>query len=630
MGRKLLVLGPDSPKRETGHCTNDTGHALTAPTSIFVLSNIKKAGQSSRSRANSPYWELLQTSTVLRRAKLRASRLTEEMVKAPWQLIGAIILVSTLATLSFGSATNVYITPDGNAQGACTASPHNPAWFNSAANWGGGSNQIGPGTTVHLCGTFTGNTNQSMLAAQSNGTSGNPVTIFFESGTNLTSPAWTGAGAIDLDNRSHFVVDGGTSCGFINGAVTSCNGTIQNTANGTNLANQNVNSLAISANGATDIEIRNLLVANMYVHGSSQDDLTGPPGPGCVHFNGSGGSINIHNNIMHDAAWCLNGGGVQSGTTTGFSFANNEIYNFDHGVGMGIVSNGTVMYKNITFHDNHIHDTAIWDTFNSNFHHDGIHLFSYCGDGTSWCANATMTNINIYNNLCDGDWGKDNTGCIFFEGNENGANVFNNVNIGCCGRSMNNGFFNAYGININIFNNTIIGSGSGQVSYLVNPQGPNVVVKNNVITDGVQLTGQNNEYPGGQPSYVWSNNAYMNGGSNAWVFCHMGGGCDFLNFTKSSFNTWEGWTSESGGVYVNGAEKLDSQGRPQSGSAVIAAAVNLSNLCSKNGGTFPDALCNDRDGNSRPSNGSWDIGAYVFGNNGSKPDPPSGLAADVH
>src|SRR5438132_776393 len=82
------------------------------------------------------------------------------------------------------------------------------------------------GTIVHLCGTFTGTLNSTMLTAQGSGASGNPVTLLFETNANFTSPAWNSPnGAINIGGRNFITIDGGT------------NGIIQNTANGTNLAN---------------------------------------------------------------------------------------------------------------------------------------------------------------------------------------------------------------------------------------------------------------------------------------------------------------------------------------------------------------------------------------------------------
>src|SRR3984893_17134985 len=116
-------------------------------------------------------------------------------------LIGLSLLAlgGLYASVASAQASNVYITPDGGGNGICTNNTHPPSWFNNSGNWGNGATQIGPGTIVHLCGTFVGAQGATMLTAQGSGSSGNPVTILFESGANLTSPAWSGVtGAIDI------------------------------------------------------------------------------------------------------------------------------------------------------------------------------------------------------------------------------------------------------------------------------------------------------------------------------------------------------------------------------------------------------------------------------------------------
>jgi hypothetical protein len=101
------------------------------------------------------------------------------------------------------AATNIYIAQ--NAAGAASGADCNDAYaytfFNSSANWTTGtpsSAQIGPGTTVHLCGTFTGTAGSTMLTVQGSGASGSPVTILFDNATNgnLTAPYWGANGAI--------------------------------------------------------------------------------------------------------------------------------------------------------------------------------------------------------------------------------------------------------------------------------------------------------------------------------------------------------------------------------------------------------------------------------------------------
>src|SRR5437016_5342506 len=76
-------------------------------------------------------------------------------------------------------AKDLYVaqTAQGSDTGADAANAHSLAWLNTAANWGGGTNQVSPGDIVHLSGTLT-----STLSVQGSGTSGNVITFLF--GTN--------------------------------------------------------------------------------------------------------------------------------------------------------------------------------------------------------------------------------------------------------------------------------------------------------------------------------------------------------------------------------------------------------------------------------------------------------------
>jgi hypothetical protein len=108
-------------------------------------------------------------------------------VKSPRNPLLAVIFVLAFSALGFSSATNVYITPNGSSQGACTTSPQTAAWFNSSSNWGSGASQIGPGTTVTICGTFTGTNGNSEFTFQGSGASGNPINLLFDTNTTLTA-----------------------------------------------------------------------------------------------------------------------------------------------------------------------------------------------------------------------------------------------------------------------------------------------------------------------------------------------------------------------------------------------------------------------------------------------------------
>jgi len=129
-----------------------------------------------------------------------------------------------LALPASASLTNVYIAQSsaGSADGTSCANAYAVTFFNTSGNWGSGSSQIGPGTTVHLCGTFTFSAGATALTFNGSGTSGNPITLLWESGAVLQAPYFSAATfGINGNGASYVVINGGT------------NGVIQNTANGT-------------------------------------------------------------------------------------------------------------------------------------------------------------------------------------------------------------------------------------------------------------------------------------------------------------------------------------------------------------------------------------------------------------
>src|SRR5438270_4206282 len=119
------------------------------------------------------------------------------------------------------------------------------AWFNNTSSWGTASHQISAGTTVFLCGTFTGKPGQQLLTVHGSGNSSSPIIIKFLTGAVLSAPYWSSNGAIHIDGMNYIVVDGGT------------NGIIQNTANGTGRAYRQ-QSVAVHATSCSHCTVQNL------------------------------------------------------------------------------------------------------------------------------------------------------------------------------------------------------------------------------------------------------------------------------------------------------------------------------------------------------------------------------------
>src|SRR3954454_16603847 len=91
------------------------------------------------------------------------------------------IMAVVLLMGKYCSAADIYIAQNtaGSNSGSDCADAHAASWFNSANNWGTGTAQIGPGVTVHVCGTITGSANGTELTFQGSGSSGAPITLWF-------------------------------------------------------------------------------------------------------------------------------------------------------------------------------------------------------------------------------------------------------------------------------------------------------------------------------------------------------------------------------------------------------------------------------------------------------------------
>jgi hypothetical protein len=109
-----------------------------------------------------------------------------------WLMPLAALLVCVVWTsgTAAAAATNVYVAQAsaGAANGSSCANAYPISFFGDGANWGSGANQIGPGTTVHLCGAIATN-----LTFQASGSSGSPVVL---DGTGATL-----AGYIDVGTQ---------------------------------------------------------------------------------------------------------------------------------------------------------------------------------------------------------------------------------------------------------------------------------------------------------------------------------------------------------------------------------------------------------------------------------------------
>jgi hypothetical protein len=389
------------------------------------------------------------------------------------------------------------------------------------------------------------------------------------------------------------------------------------------------------------VEIRNVGLYNLYVKSNVNVAPTSNAISIFVADVGSAPSCSIHDNAIHDndQLIVLSPG---AGTNGPISIYNNDLYNMNQGIIDYSAASVTISTFNI--YGNHIHDMALWDTngLGYPYHHDGIYL-------TNPNGSQTITTLNVYNNIFDGqaqgvNGGPTNQNCatswFFLDGNDTitAGYFYNNVvmsTTACTTTGGGNpmlGWEMAHGTSY-IFNNTfvcaapnappgglMIGS-SGNTAPVANAFN-NLVV--NCGTFGYLFGSSGALSP---PTTGWDYNVYAdNTGDNQFGY-H---GC-----CQATFPAWQAamgedahgqFTSGSpglGGSFENGSESPISGIAPQSGSNAKGAGVNLTALGIA-------ALNTDITGAPRPTgSAAWDVGALNYGSGSPRPDPPTGLTAQV-
>ena len=339
------------------------------------------------------------------------------------------------------SGEHIYISQSGSATGsASSCSSAKPvAWLNTATNWGDGSGKVSAGDTVHLCGVIS-----QTVYVLGNGAPGNPVTVRFEPGARLSSPAWDASrGGLYAKGRQYVVIDG---VGV---------GIIENTANGTGLTYR-VSSTGLILYDCQNCEVKNLSVLNIYRRTPVSSDSEGS-GLGIVLLG------NSSNSSVHDCTVS----NVWKGITVAYLTArssNVSIYNNSvskTAVGITIGSGGTsAVADNINVYSNKIFDNYVWDgqlTDGGWYHADGIHAFAVH-------TGSAINGLNIYSNEIGSNLGTHVTSWIYVEGaGISNVNVYNNLLTSAGGSYPSTGYIGLKKpFGVNVYNNTgAAGSGKG-------------------------------------------------------------------------------------------------------------------------------------------------------------------------
>jgi len=526
------------------------------------------------------------------------------------------LFVLVIVVFGFGPAAlaaagnNIFITQNamGAGNGADCADALSASWFNNSANWGSGANQIGPGTTVHICGTITAPVGGSALSLQGGGSSRSPVTIVFESGAILQSARFGGAsdgscrpcnGGIDVNGFSYVTIDGNKT------------GIIQNTANGMGMANHD-QSLGIYLKGSNLI-VRNLTIKNIFMNKGSGSGSTDSSGQSTADIRVDSGSTAIElsgNTLLNSRA------GIWSDTTGTVKYHNNILD--DHAWQIAISgSNGAVQ----DIYDNDIGTYVNWAFPTVTYHTDGI-----IGYGN---PNAVIT-MNIYNNYFHGDLGLGSpTGFVFCTyggpGSGSKCNIFNNVLVGLGSMAVGHDalmyFHSSDGHPLGphlIANNTFVGGG-----FQIEMDGDTTTkytIKNNIFQG--DAGGDTFFYHSETNSQPWNtitvnNNLYFSG--------RAAGGWNWNGQVFATITSWKSGCLRGGGECDSTSSTADPMLDPifhlQAGSPSIGLGANMSNLGYA-------SLNADKLGVLRSPTLAWDAGAYTFRTTASFP-PPTGLTAIV-
>jgi hypothetical protein len=532
------------------------------------------------------------------------------VVQKTFLMIGFLGLL--LVGSAFGSATNIYITQSGSASGNCTTNVQTPAFFNNSSNWGAGSSQIGPGTTVLVCGTFTGSVGATEFTFQGGGTIGNPVKLLFDTGAQLTAPYWSANGAISCSNRSYIVVDGGT------------NGVIQNTANGTSLTYHQT-STGFNAWGCTNSEVKNLTIKNIYVNQGSSSGATDSAGANTqgIVFNGSSTDSIADNNTVSQAKTGIMFCADANGDASNIQIYENTISDIDWGINVGGGDSGDT-FNNVSIYKNSITNWTNWQFPTNAFHQDGIILFNVGNPSAGITA-------NIWDNYIHGDLGVGSPTGFIYCADFSTCTIYNNVLINSGNLIygiMWLGQGNNFGKDMYVYNNTIVANNGKDICITLNITGT-ASIENNICTgpSGIMAFGS---YQSSLSSFIATVGTSDN---NDW---NIGSGDAFGSLasgTTASYTTWKSSGYEANSTQSNPLLSSTAPYTLQSGSPAIGLGANLTiqGIATLDTGApqaFGAASSCGTGCLGRALTGSWGAGAYPYSAS-VVVAPPTALTATV-
>jgi hypothetical protein len=459
----------------------------------------------------------------------------------------------------------------------------------TAATWN--ATTLAAGDIAYICGTLTASAGtQGLINPHNGGSTGNPIKIIFDTGAIIQAPYFGVDGGILLNGINFVTIDGANT------------GTIKNTANGDGLANQQVTS-GILISGGDTIEVKNLTLANLFVHTHNSSAGTSVQSSG-IEITG-GTHITLDGNTVNQTYYGFFREASASGSNQNWG-PNNTFTNFNWAFGVTAAGAGIVL-NHINIFGNTITMSNSWDASDGANHHNGLYAF------TDPSGNGHITDLNYYNNLIKGAAGQSwtSTGEFFMSYGVPSPHVFNNVmdSTGSSGDPANAYISPEFGTAASstlIANNTIIGTSSAGYSSPYGTITPRCVIldtnvaETSIIKNNICSTVAQNIVSTSGSSFTSDYNDIYNDG----VFGVVNG------TTYSTFGAWQGAGFDTHGITSNA--NLNSSYVPNVGSPVIGAGVNLFSTCNGQANPGLGALCFDKAGNPRPSGTAWDAGAYQF------------------
>jgi hypothetical protein len=526
------------------------------------------------------------------------------------------ILISAFCFLLsiFPAASQIYVSQAGaGAQtGADAGDAYSAAWLN------GNSSTLTPGQTVHLIGPIT-----TPLGLSASGVPGNPITYHFDAGACLSNQTLT-ANTVFLSVAycSNVVIDGGGS-----GSIQlTGNGTVS--ANGGTCAAGNGGIAGISAYGANNVTIQNLVISNMFNRQTNTEPIIGADdGMGIVC---EGGGVTVSNCTITGVQEAITLVFLSSPVFSNLTVVNCTLSNYNHAIVLGSGASNP-LFDNVILTGNTLQSGDMFETAGGDLglHRDGIFFFN-SGDGTGCISNILITGNFIKHGL-NPQTTTAGTGAMFFNFNEfNCAHVriYNNVCTLAYPLTWMGGGGTYYcavggiGQDILVANNTFVSWTNGVGGYGsggdLNIGGTNAFCYNNLICGGSEwitawyyqggmaftrpnaalaMTGITSDYNiynssgalGGFVALVFTNNTaifYEDGGNN-------------FNQWTNSYNPATGFNFDVHST--TNAVQLAANFAPLSTDTV--ANGNGTNLTAW-------GITNDYAGNTRPASGNWTIGAY--------------------